>query len=311
MKLLILKRTEIKLNKNPRKNFEGLDELKENIRQIGITTPLIVDLNHRLIDGERRWRASEGILKELPCVEVDKKDWEKPDKRLEIQISIDGMSKHWNAIERAEAWKSYLDLGHSQTELAKLLGQKSDSTIRGLISLRENASRGVLEKLAKDDTNWTWHRDVEVRGGKLSPKQRAIIHQRIFDGAYESQDDLGESLKLAVDNPGLVERIVKATSPIDRQMIEFGATARPERAEQRFVPKKQTTEEKQWDYEERIVSGLISAVNEINIARILWARTDAVELVKKHLNKKQLNQVIESVETIVKVWTKTLKELKK
>ena len=310
MKLITLKHSEIKPNKNPRKNFTGIEELRENIKRVGITTPLIVDLKHRLINGERRWRATKGLLKELPCIEVDRKDWDRPDVRLEIQISIDAMTNRWNIVDKAKAWKDYLDMGHTYAELIKLNGHKSESTSREVVGLLNSGAK-ILNNLEKDDTNWSWHSDIERIGKKLPERQRTIIHQRIFAGAYENRDDLRESLKLAVDNPQLVEKIVKATSPLDRQMIEFGATTKPERVERKFVPKAKTKEEEQIDYEKRLVMGLVSALNSINTARILWARTDAVELVKKHLSKKQFGQVIESVATIVKVWTKTLRDLKK
>ena len=305
MKLIFLPHNKITPNKNPRKNFEGIEELRENIKAIGITTPLIVDLNHHLIDGERRWRASEGVLKELPCVEVDRKDWDKEDERLKIQISIDSMHKYWNAIERAEAWKRYLDLGHTQRELGRLLGHKEKNTSTRLIKLL-GATAPTLEKLRKDDTNYRWHQDVEVIGTKLPDKQRAVIHQRIFDGAYESIIDLNESLKLAVDNPHLVEKIAKATTPHERQMIEFGETPSQERVQRRFEKRGFTEADK----EKKIVGALISSLNQINMARMIWERTDAIDLLKKHLEKKDMKKVIESIETITKVWKKTLTELK-
>ncbi len=192
-------------------------------------------------------------------------------------------------------------------DLANLLGVH-ETHVFSMLKLTELPTSTKV-KLREDDTNYRWHQNVETMGRKLPDKQRAIIHQRIFDGAYESILDLNESLKLAVDNPELVEKIVKATSPIDRQMIEFGATTKPERAERKFMPKA-TPEEKELDYEKRVARGLVSALNQVNMGRILWERTDAIDLLKKHLTKKQMNQVIDSVETVVRVWSKTLRELK-
>ncbi|MEK6881030.1 MAG: ParB N-terminal domain-containing protein [Nanoarchaeota archaeon] len=304
MKLQFISHNKIRPNENPRKTFKGIDELRENIKAIGITTPLIVDPEYHLLDGERRWRASKGVLKELPCVIIDNKDWQKADKRLEIQISIDAMSEEWNVIDRAEAWKRYLDLGHTAIELSKILGHKNSSTVLDTLSLL-NTPRRVFDKLRQDPTNWTWHRDVETQGGKLPDKQRAIIHQRIFDGAYNSQDDLNESLKLAVDNPGLVEKLVKATTPLERKMVEFGEQYKQERVNRQYENRGLTQEQK----EQKIVFALLSSLNQINMARLLWERTDAIDLLKKHLKKEDFPKIIKQIQTIIKAWNKTLEEL--
>ena len=76
------------------------------------------------------------------------------------------------------------------------------------------------------------------------------------------------------------------------------------------MPKKKTAEEEQIDIEKRVVQGLIAALNEINMARVMWNRTDAIELLNKHLDKPTKKKIVTSIETIIKAWSKTLKELK-
>jgi len=74
MKIMLLKRDENYPDENqPRKFFyaDKLLLLKENIEVNGILDPLkvrFVDDKYILIDGERRYRASENVLTELPCI---------------------------------------------------------------------------------------------------------------------------------------------------------------------------------------------------------------------------------------------------
>ncbi len=72
-----IKLNEIEVTYNPRKNFEGIDELANNIRELGLLQPLIVAANgngkYTLLDGQRRfqaleklnWQEAEAILHDL------------------------------------------------------------------------------------------------------------------------------------------------------------------------------------------------------------------------------------------------------
>ena len=61
---------------NPRKTLGDLEELKESIREHGIMQNLTVVPEegksncYKILIGHRRFKASEGILEELPCVIV-------------------------------------------------------------------------------------------------------------------------------------------------------------------------------------------------------------------------------------------------
>ena len=54
----------------------------------------------------------------------------------------------------------------------------------------------------------------------------------------------------------------------------------------------------------------IAALNTINSSRMIWSMTDAIEVITRIGTKEQKEDVIKSIETIIRVWTKTLKELK-
>jgi len=56
---------------------------------------------------------------------------------------------------------------------------------------------------------------------------------------------------------------------------------------------------------------IIQALNVINSSRVLWAMSDAIDIINKLATKSQKKDIIRSVETIIKAWTKTLRALKK
>lgn len=58
------------------------------------------------------------------------------------------------------------------------------------------------------------------------------------------------------------------------------------------------------------LKGKMEALNNINSSRMLWAMDGATDIVKRSATDDQREQIINSVETIVRVWTKTLKDLK-
>ncbi|HOR13507.1 MAG TPA: ParB/RepB/Spo0J family partition protein, partial [Clostridia bacterium] len=77
-RLMRLQLDEISPNPNqPRKNFdeEGLDELAESIRQVGLIQPLVVRRvgeGYELVAGERRLRACKRLgMSEVPCLVED------------------------------------------------------------------------------------------------------------------------------------------------------------------------------------------------------------------------------------------------
>lgn len=111
---------------NPRRRFtdEEIEELRESLRENGMLQPVGVTLQeeppHFIYAGERRWRASEGVLEELPVIirEID----EPTAQRLALIENI--QREDLSAIEEAEGLNRYLETsGLSQRAVATEIGK--------------------------------------------------------------------------------------------------------------------------------------------------------------------------------------------
>lgn len=133
----------------PRKRFdeEALGELADSIRENGVIEPLIVRKvsgGFELIAGERRLRASKlAGLGEVPVVVVDATD----EQSLELAIIENIQREDLNAIEEAEAYRSLMDFGLSQEEVAKKVG-KERATVANYLRLLK-LPHEVKEELIK------------------------------------------------------------------------------------------------------------------------------------------------------------------
>lgn len=306
MRIELINKNKLKPDKGqPRKTF-NLGELAASIKESGIMVPLIITPDYQILDGERRWRASKEIkgLNDLPCVIIEKKEYEKPDKRLELQLITNEMSEKYNVVEKAEAYQRYLDAGHSHRELAKLLG-KGKSTVGHILSLL--SLRGdTLENLRKNDSNWTFHARIEEALNDSLPKiQKDRIHQRVEEGAFSNRDELEETLDFAKSHPVQAEKVLSAKDNMERGLVMLNA--RPVEKKE-YKPKRKMTQE---EIERVRFIEMIQALNSINNSRILWAMSGAVDIVNRIATSSQKKEVIKSIETIIGAWTKTLKELQK
>jgi ParB/RepB/Spo0J family partition protein len=112
MKIKFIDYSDIKPDINqPRKIFknESLQLLKLSIKNSGIEQPLIVRKDNQsyiIIDGERRWRASKGIIKKLPC--IIKQTDNKID-ILEQQLRTDCLKEELNVDELDRAIYRYYE----------------------------------------------------------------------------------------------------------------------------------------------------------------------------------------------------------
>jgi len=88
----------------PRKYFdeENLERLKQSIKDNGIEQPIIImkdGTSYKIIDGERRWRASNGIVKTIPCIiktpetELDILEYQLRTDCLKDELSVDELDK--------------------------------------------------------------------------------------------------------------------------------------------------------------------------------------------------------------------------
>ncbi len=123
----------------PRRSFDPdeIASLADSLRQHGMLQPILVrsvGTRYQIIAGERRLRAAvEAHLAEVPArvLELD-------DQRVnELAIVENLQRKDLNAIEKAQAFRNYLDsYGGTQEELASRLGIDR-STLTNLLRLLE------------------------------------------------------------------------------------------------------------------------------------------------------------------------------
>lgn len=127
------------LPNQPRRHFDeaAIAELADSIGARGLLQPIIVrhapdGQGYQLVAGERRWRAAQRVgLHQIPALVRDLNDAA----TYEIALVENIQRQDLNAIEEAGAYRRLIDdFGHSQEELAKLVG-KSRSHVANLMRL--------------------------------------------------------------------------------------------------------------------------------------------------------------------------------
>ena len=280
---------------------EAVERLAATYEREGIISPIEITPDFKILVGELRWRAAKKVgLKEVPVIINDKEDYKKADRRLERQLIENETRKELNIIDRARAYKKYVNSGHSERELARLLGHKDHETIRNIINLLA-ARTAIIKHLEQDDSNWTYHREVEDEP-KISRQQKDEIHQQVIDGAYKTRDELQDTLSFIRNNPKASEKIVKAKDQLERDLtkLQFDKPVQSKwqpKSKLKIDPKKQR------------FSAMIDSLNVINQARLLWVMSDWKEIINKFATEKIKQDIIKSIKTIIKAWNKTLEEL--
>lgn len=112
---------------NPRKRFpdDEMEELRASLEEDGMLLPLGVKLNpeppHYVFAGERRWRASEGILDQVPVTIRD------IDLAVARRLALTENIQREQLTPMEEAWgiKAYMDAApdHTQTAVGQELGK--------------------------------------------------------------------------------------------------------------------------------------------------------------------------------------------
>ncbi len=138
----------------PRRRFDEstLVQLSESIKTHGIIEPLIVrkcgrksGADFELIAGERRLRAAKMIeLDTVPVVIMDATDEES----LEFAIIENIQRENLNAIEEGEAYRSLMNFGFSQEEVAIKVG-KERATVANYLRLLKLPPE-VKDELVRD-----------------------------------------------------------------------------------------------------------------------------------------------------------------
>lgn len=138
---------------NPRKKFDGIEELAASYETHGQISPVVVrpwrgPAPYQLVVGERRWRAGTVARKAIPDFKLQAFVRELNDTEvLELQLIENGQRQDITPLEEADTFSSLLkDHGYDVTRIADKTG-KSHATIRArllLCKLGERA-RGLLE----------------------------------------------------------------------------------------------------------------------------------------------------------------------
>lgn len=122
----------------PREEFneQALKKLGQSIAKIGLMQPIGVrkkeNGKHKIIFGERRWRASKMAgLKNIPARVFDVKDKKE---LFALQVAENLAREEMNPIETAKAYKKLFDVGMSHEEIAEKVGV-SPITVQRKISL--------------------------------------------------------------------------------------------------------------------------------------------------------------------------------
>jgi ParB/RepB/Spo0J family partition protein len=220
----------------PRKYFdeEAMERLVQSIKDNGIESPIIIRPDGTIIDGERRWKASQQAgLKEIPCIITDKTDI------LEQQLRSDCLKEGLTVDELDRAIYRYYDIyfrttseiietrgGNKGYELvAKKIG-KSDQRIRKAIDRfefkRDNAefTKEIEQKHNPEKKRFSKVNSVISMTDKLKnkPEVRKAVVEKILDDrkakkfgidndTYKKQIEIID--KRNIDNPEDAKTVMK------------------------------------------------------------------------------------------------------
>jgi ParB family chromosome partitioning protein len=164
----------------PRKQFEGLDELAASIREHGILQPLLVSAladagggrpRYRLIAGERRLQAATlAGLYRVPAVVKEASDQQ----LVELALIENIQREDLNVLEEASAYQHLIsEFGLTQEDVAGRVGKARVSIANALRLLR--AAPVVREALLRDDIS-EGHARAILGAGDIHNQERLLEH---------------------------------------------------------------------------------------------------------------------------------------
>ena len=250
---VLLPYSAIRPNPNqPRTRFDetGLEELRESIREHGIQQPLTVRFApsrydgtpYTLVAGERRWRAAEGVLEQLPCLisNVDEKVAD------ELALIENIQREDLTPLEEARALERLMTQHNlSNVRVAKRLGKSGGWVTNRLALLKtgddvkavaEIAPQSMSSLLLADKVKETETRTeilAEIAGGATHSEIKARVEAH--ESALEARKKAEAVASKAPDThtqTRLISRGRGEASAMSRgQRITGSATAREAKSE--------------------------------------------------------------------------------
>lgn len=120
--------------RQPRKHFEGIEELALSLLEHGQIMPLLVrpmGEGYQIVHGERRWRAAK--LAGLETLRVEIRDLT-DEKAFRLSLVENVGRQSLTPMEEARAFELLIDEGTTQENIGKLIG-KSQQYVQGRLSL--------------------------------------------------------------------------------------------------------------------------------------------------------------------------------
>lgn len=136
--------------RNPRENFNNIDELAESIEEQGLLTPVLVrpvDDGYELVHGERRLRAIQQLDQDHIKAEVRQLDDETA---LEISITENLQREDVSCIAEARSYQQLIDeFDLTQAEAADRLGvsQPHISSRLGLLDMPDRLQQDIIREI--------------------------------------------------------------------------------------------------------------------------------------------------------------------
>jgi len=206
----------------PRKNFDDddLQELAQSIRKNGLLSPITVKVNggglYIIIAGERRFRAHQILDEEtIECIVYNGSNGK------ELQLVENINRKDLNHMELVEAYRSYLDAGHTIEELGQVVG-KPKNTISWMLNLekcrpeiqhmvsKSQMSLVVGISLSKLTENGQFRALRTMQSTKLSVAECQTLSDKIY--SEENQVDM------FAEEPKLSDEELKARAKIQTSL---------------------------------------------------------------------------------------------
>ena len=209
----------------PRRNFDGLDELTQVIKAQGFTTRLRVRPDpvesgfFQLVFGERRLRAAKAAqLTEVPCEVAEHTD----DEMIEIGLAENIQRRDLDPLEEAQAFLTLIEhRGYSVRRLAERIG-KDKSYVEDRLALLRTPD-DVQAMIAQRPDTLRMAREI----AKLeTPAERQPLIDAVITGSLNTQDVRTIIREVMVEPDGRQEKVSERT------------TAQSERSDDKTVPQR-------------------------------------------------------------------------